>query len=493
MPRKLALFLMIWVVSAFNAAIMAQDALPTYPKGLTNNFNDLARPVESENLLTLSSFVFDQVNLDRCTKVGAWSIVAVNSSDSPEITQAAKTGGTSNYENNRDYSLTIPQITLPPISSPAIGDLYLRISEQFELESYYDIARVRATTDGGSNWIDLGFRTGKSNWRDSYIDISALAGKSITLSFQLMTDASNYYSGWSIAKFDVVRPAIGAQVLSVNYNKFPLITVNSKIIGSLLGASQLATTNFTLNEDGQEIAPQSVLAPAGIEEPQAADIIFIMDYSVSMSGKRPSIISELSSFVARFQSLSQMNVRFGLCKYGSTTNLGEPIIVNPNLSNAQDIITLLNQATIEGTIEPAYSAIAKSANQFNFRRNASKYFILFTDEGVSCSVSNNNRITKTSDQVLNALGAVQGKLFAFISQTDPCAEETDLGPIARSTGGASYIPFAGNSVSARTLAFGLMSAYNDIVSSIGKSYRIIYTTPNKTGENARNIKVIVKY
>lgn len=490
MPRILALFLMIWLGSAFGAATMAQEAPATIQKGLFHNFKDLGAPSEKENFVAVQSFVFDQNGLNQCTKLGVWSIVAVNSPEFPDIKQAVKSCGLNNYENNHNLWLITNQFAVPNAPTGSAGELFIRITEQFELESYYDFARVRATTDGGANWFDLGYRTGRSDWRESYIDIPSLAGKNIKLGFQLSSDASQTSTGWSIAGFEIIRAALGSQVLSVNNRKFPLITLTAKVFGSL-SSQNIPASSFHVFEDGTEQTIQSVTAAAESQEVQAADIVFIIDNSLSMQSKRLTINSEINTFIARFQT-SSSSLRFGLCRYGTSTNNGAPEIVNPNLSTAQDFTSLLAQTTNGGTEEPTYLALVKASNEFNFRRNAARYFVLLTDEGIVCATSQNNRQQLDVQVVNNTLRGVQAKLFTFTSADDPCAEENDIGPIARTSNGISF-PLLGSTFSQISLSNAFMCIYKDITSGFANSYRITYPVSNSINESARNIQVIVKY
>ncbi len=490
MPRKLALILMIWVVSAFGAATMAQDAPATLQKGLFHNFNDLGAPAEIENFVSVFGFAFDQSALDQCTKLGSWSIVAVNSPDFTEIKQAVKSYGENNYENNVNLMLITSQFSVPSTPTGAAGELLLRLTEQFSLESYYDFARVRATTDGGTNWIELAYRTGQSPWRESYIDISSLAGKDIRLGFQLTSDGSQTSSGWSIAGFEILRATFGQQVLSANYDNFPAVTVNTKVFGSL--ASQtIPPTGFRLYEDGVEQSIQSVTKTSTAQDLQSADIIFIIDNSLSMQGKRTAINSEINSFIAKFQSGAE-SLRFGLCRYGTNSNNGAPIIANPNLSTAQEFSNYLAQSATGGTEEPSYLAIVKSSNEFNFRANAARYFILLTDEGIQCAASQNNRQQLTDAQAIEALRGVRAKLYSITSHGDPCAEESDIGPIARATNGTSF-PLFGSAFSQLSLSNAFTCIYKDITSGFANCYRIVYQATDKSKESQRNIRIIVKY
>lgn len=138
---------------------------------------------------------------------------------------------------------------------------------------------------------------------------------------------------------------------------------------------------------------------------KAVDTVVIIDESGSMSGEQSWIQQVIPSLESAFQAAgfgsgTDTN-RYGLVGFGKSGsgNLGRTLTANGNqLFGAGDFATAASNLVTSGGFEDGYSAIDYTFNNYNFRSQAVKNFILVTDED-----RDNGNNTLTSQNILNRL------------------------------------------------------------------------------------------
>ncbi len=145
----------------------------------------------------------------------------------------------------------------------------------------------------------------------------------------------------------------------------------------------LTQDNFEVYENGTlQTDNFNVKLPGQSGNSRLADIIFIMDNSGSMGDEQQEVSNNVLNFVNSLFN-SGINYALGLCRYGSGTNLGHPIVENNSLLTSdpeyfKNNLWTLNK--IDGGKEPGYYAIKYSASAFAFRPGSQKIFIIIIDE-----------------------------------------------------------------------------------------------------------------
>lgn len=103
------------------------------------------------------------------------------------------------YVNNT-YSV----LEAPPIAVPQEGNTYLQFTHWYNFETNWDFGMVYVSDDGGATWTEEKEYTGVSNgYLTEQIDLSAYAGKTILITFDLDTDGSVLRDGWYIDDFKI--------------------------------------------------------------------------------------------------------------------------------------------------------------------------------------------------------------------------------------------------------------------------------------------------
>ncbi len=376
------------LLNVLQTAVTAQDReLPLLPKGML-----LETPVvqHTTKLREISAvLVFEETfesGAPGTTQTGSWAIGAPASGPGSGYNSArcAGTNLAGNYPDNADDWLISPAITLP--ATNVVSPLTLYFMEWFEFESGYDYGFVKISTDGGATWNSLSVRDGSSAWRLGQIDLTHYAGLSIKLAFHLTSDGSRTFSGWYLDGIQIVHDIaapLEAALTSLNSQNFPFIFMNVAVSADGQGLPNLEQSNFTAFENGVLQSDYfNVIPPQAGGGVRLADIVFVMDNSGSMGNEINAVSSNVFNFVNALSS-SGIDFALGLCRFGSLTNSGNPIIEdNGNLTTDVDyfknIVWHRNDTT--GFSEPGYHALTQSAISFSFRPGAQKIFIIITDE-----------------------------------------------------------------------------------------------------------------
>ncbi|RKQ88553.1 S8 family serine peptidase [Brockia lithotrophica] len=104
------------------------------------------------------------------------------------------TGLSGNYENNMDASLYAPPIDLRNAEHAG-----LTFAHWYEIERYWDKARVEISRDGGQNWEELAAYSDREvgkRWSFVRVDLDPYVGHVVQLRFRFTSDSSVTYQGW---------------------------------------------------------------------------------------------------------------------------------------------------------------------------------------------------------------------------------------------------------------------------------------------------------
>ncbi len=151
----------------------------------------------------------------------------------------------------------------------------------------------------------------------------------------------------------------------------------------------------------------------------AVDTVVIIDESGSMAGEQSWIQQVIPALESAFQAAgfgsgTDAN-RYGLVGFGGggSGNLGRTLTANGNqLFGAADFSTAASNLVTSGGFEDGYSAIDYTFNNYNFRSEAVKNFILVTDED-----RDNGNNALTSQNILNRLQNSGTLLNAVVDAT----------------------------------------------------------------------------
>ena len=311
------------------------------------------------------------------------------------------------YQPDLDSRVTGPSLALPTID-PNASRLILTLHEQYEIESVYDHGYLEISTDAGASWLVVHGRSGKSEWRETQVDISQFSGETIHPAFRLHSDQSHEYAGWQIASMRIELQELNlltASLVSLNAQNFPHIYMNVEVNS---GSSTLSQNNFTVYENGVLQSDYfQVTPPQAGSGSRLSDIIFLMDNSGSMDDDQAAVYNNVSQFVDDLAA-SQVNYALGLCRFGMDAGAGDPVIANSGQLTTDTQYfknSLWSTNVVDGSREPGYDAIVSSSRAFSFRPGAQKVFILITDERP-------NQGSNTEEEVRNV--CTSGSITLFV-------------------------------------------------------------------------------
>jgi hypothetical protein len=268
---------------------------------------------------------------------------------------------------------------------------------------------------------------------------------------------------------------LSTTISSLNYQSFPYLFLNASVDTFNVGISTLRATNFEIYENGQrQLNNVNVLPPGQGGGSRAADIVFIMDNSGSMSDEQAAVATNVKDFVTQLAG-SGIDYALGLCRYGSSTSSGNPIIEeNGILTSNADYFksSVWTKNVANGGKEPGYYAIKQAASSFAFRPGAQKIFIIITDE-------NPNQGGSTLDEAQAICVQNSTTLFALTNSGLYSA----FTPITYSTNGSIYDIHSD---------FKQILAY--ISTTISQNYLIQYKSSDPLANNSlREVVLRVSY
>ncbi|WP_084215521.1 S8 family serine peptidase [Jeotgalibacillus campisalis] len=102
-------------------------------------------------------------------------------------------------------------IESPPFAIPEEGAAYLQFKHWYNIETNWDFGHVFISDDGGTSWDLLETFTGLSgDWVDGQYDLSAYAGKTIVVAFELESDFTIVRPGWYIDDVKITDEALSS-------------------------------------------------------------------------------------------------------------------------------------------------------------------------------------------------------------------------------------------------------------------------------------------
>ncbi len=486
--RVQAEVLFLFFILFFTTAAHAQEQGLTAAKGLLLD----APPIH--NIPARSSITKSVVlegaleNADSWSKAGSWKsgILPVTPKAAFAPNSYTAINFSNQYSNNADDWLISPIITLG-LASPN-GRLFLEFSEKFELESGHDRGFIKASIDGGSSWITVSVRDGRSDWRETRVDITSFANKQIKLAFNLTSDESFTYTGWSISNLrfrEVAADPFTAKMTSLNSQNFPFIYMNVAVDTFGVGFPDLTKSNFTVYENGVlqqdffDVTPPEV--GGGV---RLADIVFVLDVTSSMTEEIEAVRQNMLSFVNALDS-SSIDYRIGFVVFGDivyTYNSGNMY------SEQSTILSIINNIRLGehgigsgGDIPENQLDAMAAAAAMNYRPGTQKVQILLTDANAHEA---DGVTSRTVSSLISLLSATNMTVFP-VFDTNLAAQRNQYIPIAQATNadGAYY---------------HIYDNFNAIINKIGiiiaNSYLVRYKTNNSACDGTRrNVEVRVSY
>lgn len=268
---------------------------------------------------------------------------------------------------------------------------------------------------------------------------------------------------------------LSARIVSMDFQNFPNIQLNVSVDTFYQGISTLTQNNFQVYENGVlQTDNFNVIQPGQSGNARLADIIFIMDNSGSMGDEQQAVSNNVIDFVNNLAN-SGVDFALGLCRYGSSTNSGNPIIENngeltSNPEYFKNTLWKLNNAS--GSREPGYYAIKYSASSFTFRPGSQKIFIIITDEDPDQGGATiDEAVSVCLDNNINLYALTNSRLYSKFT------------PITNVTNGN---------------IFDIYSNFNEILNSISNiissNYLVQYKSFNSIANNEkREVIVTVNY
>ena len=426
---------------------------------------------------------------------------------------------TGSYQANTSYKHQSLTIKLPEITNKN-ERINLYLTEEFELESYYDEGKVLVSSDKGATWKTVSIRSGKRGTGTSIVNLTKFAGEKVIIAFELKSDGSNNYAGWTVKnaaiKKDVVvgspsalkaTPSLGLKAdnratltgdfSNLDASLFPMevvLTCEIKENGTAL--STLDSSNFTVYEKIDSLwvydttwvqdslyvdYRNSLNAPLGftVKKPGSttldkyADIVFLMDNSGSMGDDQEAVENNVVSFVKALGDKG-IKAQLGLTRFGQGANNGIAEVVkngagswwnnygNTNYDTTAFLNMWRNVNTADGGTERSYDALmdAQVTGNYIFAPGAQRIFILITDE----SMTNNNAQYSThtdSIVVINQMNARNITVYSLGLDREP--DRSDYETVARATGGRFY-----------NIRNSFNTILDDIVAQVSGKYEIHY-------------------
>jgi hypothetical protein len=174
-----------------------------------------------------------------------------------------------------------------------------------------------------------------------------------------------------------------------------------------------------------------------------ADIIFVIDYTGSMSSYITNVANNLDTFISRLTN-DNVDYRIGLVQYGDI-HVGPPTLKFDYTNNQSIFKQRLQSIAVSGggdVPESGLEAIMDPSNgalSFNFRSNAAKYIILLTDADVHTSETGLSAYSIS--QVVNACNS-RGVKISIIGPIG-LPQESQLRQLSNGTGG-QYVDINGD-------------------------------------------------
>lgn len=381
---------------------------------------------------------------------------------------------TGRYAANAQLTATSPSITLPAVINNE--RLILQINQSYEVETKHDFISVRVKVDGITSDVEVYRKSGKTSLIEDYINLTAFAGKRVQLSFCLSSDASEEGNGWQVASIELYKGVKSLnetnagkatkkaksnsmlragstsnhtlEILGINTEAFPdaiFVEFTVKDAGGNF-VDDLDVSDFTLLDDyGERYGCQKILKTSETMK-EAVDIVFLVDNSGSMYDDILKVNAAIGSLLSGLQG--KCDAKVALLRYGGypscpdyatkATYQGKFFYSLEN-EKAEFLSQIWSQNV--GTLwgyEPYYEVLNWAANQnFGYRQNTKKVFILIGDEKVNDGLNNkecdnSTPSALTQSGVANTLSQKGIQTFFIIDESFAYGE---FNTIASQTGG----------------------------------------------------------
>ncbi|MBS1145020.1 MAG: hypothetical protein H6R14_2426 [Proteobacteria bacterium] len=167
-----------------------------------------------------------------------------------------------------------------------------------------------------------------------------------------------------------------------------------------------------------------------------SDIVFMVDESGSMSNVQTNLRNNIGTF-ASILSAGGLDVRFALVGYGNSSIVPR---VLTDFTNATNFATAAAGLVVNGATEPGYTATAFSLNAFggthlNYRTNAVKNLMIFTDEASNGDTTARGGGTAWTEALVDAQLTANKALFNAVTRSGAVASYDDL---AANHGGQTF-------------------------------------------------------
>ena len=178
-----------------------------------------------------------------------------------------------------------------------------------------------------------------------------------------------------------------------------------------------------------------------------SDIIFVVDESGSMGTVQANLRNNIGLFASILTGTNQVDAQYGLVGYGNGSVVPRML---SNLTSAASVATAASNLVASGGTEPGFAATAFALNEidgqssiFNFRPNAVKNIIIFTDEDNDVYNATGNLVNGAvvSYGVIDQLLTDYNALFnAVVSSGGACttANSNCYVPLALAHGGGQF-------------------------------------------------------
>lgn len=356
-------------------------------------------------------------------------------------TNGVRVLSTGAYDVNSHLTATSAYVSLPEAKD---GErIILIVESSLHSESYFDNASVGIVAQDGE-YVEKRSISGVTDGTERMlIELTRYAGTDIKIKLGFESDSTNNGSGWSISAVKVckahkVRSMLktgsatdkyNIKILNVNTENYPdAIYVEFTVMNdSGRFVEDLTLSDFNLKDNSRTKYGCNRLVQNLAEVTFPIDVVFLVDNSGSMSDEQENIRKNIPELISGLKDFG--DVRVGLLRFGDNNQMYRcPDYAFEEKGNNQFFFslsddkekdfflnTIWKRNEVSGGYEPYYEVLNWAADQeFGYRQNAMKSYIMLGDEKV-----NDNTNNKRCDKSLSTLtdSSVATKLSDYGIQT----------------------------------------------------------------------------